>query len=211
MGFFFTPVFLVLPVSPYDSPLLNSFNQSEPSSLFAAEHAFLSAKSRKITLQCVALFSSRLSWLQWEKEKERLCVCVIWAALLWLLLSCDHILPITGFTSNVSAQNYLHLAKLLFPTSFMFLILDSGVWMMASRQYWHCWFLIQHLATLGILAGYLTMQFCVCLLYVLALTRWSSVSLVFPYSAAAPQEIPRFPALQPIIFYLSQQARQPGT
>lgn len=72
--------FFILTGSPYDSPLLNSLNQSESSSLCCCLACFLlNAKSEK------SLFSVLHSSLQGYPDcTECVCVCVIWAVLLWL-------------------------------------------------------------------------------------------------------------------------------
>lgn len=136
--------FFILPGSPYDSPLLNSLNQSASSSLLLPRWLSPQCKVRKITVQCVAAFSSRLSWLHWERG----CVCVLSSE----PHCCDCYCLVTTFfpylaflkclstelpsLSQASVYQKLHKEEHIF----LFLILDSVVWTMELRQYWHWWF-----------------------------------------------------------------------
>ena len=120
-------------------------------------------KVRKITVQCDALFSSRLSWLHWECvcvcmcARARVCVCVcvcVWVRVCVLSeqYCCDCNYLVTAFfpylallsclctelpsLSQASVCKNVHKNEHIF----MFLVLDLVFWIMASRQYWHKWF-----------------------------------------------------------------------
>lgn len=71
-------------------------------------------KVRKITVQCVALFSSRLSWLHWERERDCVCLCVCYhlSSIISSIVTVIALWPHSFLRCH--AHIYLHVAKLLF-------------------------------------------------------------------------------------------------